>query len=140
MLQDAIWARRAWLAEPGNEDIATRFLAASFEGWIHCRDHPDECVTIVTNNGSILGVPHQAWMMNEINPLIWPSPAGIGALNTAAWDQTVKIATEAGIIKAAPAEGAYRVDLADAARAMVTGDAIGADFVKGTVTVTPGGE
>ena len=27
MLQDAIWAREAWLAEEGNEDIATRFLA-----------------------------------------------------------------------------------------------------------------
>ena len=34
MLQDAIWAREAWLAEEGNEDIATRFLAASFRGWI----------------------------------------------------------------------------------------------------------
>ena len=47
MLQDAIWARAAWLAEPGNEDIATKFLAASFEGWQYCRDNPDECVDIV---------------------------------------------------------------------------------------------
>ena len=69
MLQDAIWARAAWLAEEGNEDIATRFLAASFEGWKYCRDNPEACVQIVLDNGSILGAGHQAWMMNEINAL-----------------------------------------------------------------------
>ena len=59
---------------------------------------------------------------------------------TATWDQTVQISQDAGIISAAPAEGAYRTDLAEAARAQVEGDLIGADFVKGTVEVTPGGE
>ena len=28
MLQDAIWAREAWLAEEGNTDLSTQFLAA----------------------------------------------------------------------------------------------------------------
>jgi NitT/TauT family transport system substrate-binding protein len=140
MLQDAIFARAAWLAEPGSEDVATRFLAGAFEGWIYCRDHPDDCIQYTVDAGSTLGAGHQAWMMNEILPLVWPSPDGIGAMPVATWDQTVKIATEAGIIKAAPAEGAYRTDLADAARALVTGDAVGADFVKGTVTVTEGGK
>ena len=32
MLQDAIWARAAWLAEPGNEDIATKFLTRVVRG------------------------------------------------------------------------------------------------------------
>ena len=59
---------------------------------------------------------------------------------TDTWDQTVKVATEAGVIKAAPADGAYRTDLADAARALVTGDVNGAAFTKGTVTVTEGGK
>ncbi|MGH2379840.1 MAG: ABC transporter substrate-binding protein, partial [Candidatus Limnocylindria bacterium] len=36
MLQDALFARAEWLAEEGNEDIATRFLRASFRGWIYC--------------------------------------------------------------------------------------------------------
>ena len=44
MLQDALFARAAWLAEEGNEDIATRFLRASFRGWIYCRDNPDDCI------------------------------------------------------------------------------------------------
>ncbi len=38
MLQDSLWARQSWLAEEGNEDVATRFLRASFKGWIYCRD------------------------------------------------------------------------------------------------------
>jgi len=140
MLQDAIFAREAWLAEPGSEDVATRFLAGAFEGWIYCRDNPDDCIGYTVDAGSTLGAGHQAWMMNEINPLIWPSPAGIGALDTAAWDQTVTIATEAGVIKAAPDAAAARTDLADAARALVMGDTMGTDFVKGSVTVTAGGE
>ena len=44
MLQDAIFARASWLAEEGNEDVAERFLRASFRGWIHCRDNPDDCI------------------------------------------------------------------------------------------------
>ena len=49
MLQDALFARADWLAQEGNEDIATRFLRASFRGWIHCRDNPDDCVQYVTD-------------------------------------------------------------------------------------------
>ena len=76
MLQDAIHARASWLEEEGNEDIATRFLTAAFKGWAYCRDNPEECVEITFDAGSTLGLGHQRWMMNEINPLIWPSPTG----------------------------------------------------------------
>jgi NitT/TauT family transport system substrate-binding protein len=140
MLQDAIWARESWLAEEGNEDIATRFLAASFKGWQHCRDNPAECAEIVAANGSILGTGHQAWMMNEINALVWPSPDGIGALPEETWDTTVQIMLDAGIIKADPGDGAFRTDLADAARAMLEGDVTGEGFVKAEIAPTPGGE
>ncbi len=140
MLQDALFARASWLAEAGNEDIATRFLTASFQGWIYCRDNPADCIQYTVNAGSTLGAGHQAWMMNEINPLIWPSPAGIGMVDTAAWQQTVDVAIGAGIIKEAPPADAYRTDLATAALAALGGaDATGAAFVKGSVEVTPGG-
>ncbi len=79
-------------------------------------------------------------MMNEINPLIWPSPDGIGIMPTDVWDQTVDISVEAGIIPEAPSEDAYRTDLAEAALAGIEDDATGADFEKGDVEVTPGGE
>ena len=103
MLQDALFARKAWLDQEGNDDVATRFLEASFRGWIFCRDNPDKCIQYTVDQGSTLGAGHQAWMMNEINPLIWPSPNGIGMMDKALWDQTVAVATEAKIIPEAPA-------------------------------------
>jgi NitT/TauT family transport system substrate-binding protein len=140
MLQDAIFAREAWLAEEGNADIATRFLRASFMGWMYCRDHPEDCVQYTTNAGSTLGAGHQAWMMNEVNPLIWPSKDGIGIMDPDLWEQTVNISLDAGIISEAPPASAYRTDLAEAAHEGLDGDAKGTDFKKGSVEVTPGGE
>ncbi len=140
MLQDALFARKAWLDQEGNEDVATRFLEASFRGWIFCRDNPDKCIEYTVDQGSTLGAGHQAWMMNEINPLVWPSPNGIGMMDKALWDQTVAVTTEAGIISEAPPADAYRTDLAEAALANITDvDTKGADFTKGTVEVTEGG-
>jgi NitT/TauT family transport system substrate-binding protein len=144
MLQDHIIARESWLAEEtngvANEQIATCFLRASFEGWMHCRDNPDECVGIVLDQGTILGEGHQHWMMNEINALIWPSPDGIGVLDETLWDQTVQISLDSEIITAEPDASAYRTDLAEAALAGLDGDSTGDDFEKAEVEVTPGGE
>ena len=39
-----------------------------------------------------------------------------------------------------PVEGAYRTDLADAARGMVEGDVTGEGFEKAVIEPTPGGE
>ena len=140
MLQDAIFTRADWLARPGNEDIATRFLKASFEGWIYCRDNPDDCVQYTINAGSALGAGHQAWMLNEVNPLIWPSPAGIGVMDPKSWQHTVDVSMDAGILAAVPGQDAYRTDLAEAALQDLAGtDTTGETFVKGTVDVTPGG-
>jgi len=140
MLQDALFSRAAWLAEDGNEDVAERFLRASFRGWIHCRDNPDECIEYTVSAGSTLGAGHQAWMMNEINPLIWPSPNGIGIMDPALWQQTVDISLESGIIAEAPPDDAYRTDLAEAALEGIEEETTGDGFTKGTVEVTPGGE
>ncbi|MGZ8513208.1 MAG: ABC transporter substrate-binding protein, partial [Candidatus Limnocylindria bacterium] len=125
MLQDAIFARASWLAEEGNEDIATRFLRASFRGWIHCRDNPEECIEFTVNAGSTLGTGHQTWMMNEINPLIWPSPDGIGVMNADLWQQTVDISLESEIITEEPPDDAYRTDLAEAALEGIEEEATG---------------
>ena len=140
MLQDAIFARDAWLKQPGNADIATRFLRASFQGWMFCRDNAAKCVQYTTDAGSTLGAGHQAWMMNEINALVWPSPNGIGAMPVDTWTQTVQISKDAKIIPGDPDAGAYRTDLATAALLGITGDTKGANFQKGTVTVTAGGK
>jgi NitT/TauT family transport system substrate-binding protein len=139
MLQDAVWARAAWLAEGDNEDVATKFLRASFKGWIYCRDNAAACEQFVVDNGSTLGAGHQKWMMNEINALIWPSPDGIGMLSADAWAQTVDTALEADIIAAEPPDEAFRTDLAEAALDGLE-DATGDDFEKAVVEVTEGGE
>ncbi|MBA2280201.1 MAG: ABC transporter substrate-binding protein [Acidimicrobiia bacterium] len=96
MLQDAVWASTERLeSDPAYEDLTVRFLTATFQGWIHCRDNPEECRDIVVAAGSQLGDSHQLWQVNEVNKLIWPSPNGIGIVDQAAWDQTVEIARNA---------------------------------------------
>jgi NitT/TauT family transport system substrate-binding protein len=141
MLQDAIFARDSFLKKAGNEDIAVKFLKASLQGWIYCRDNSQKCVDIVLKAGSKLGASHQAWQMNEINGLIWPSPSGIGALDKAAWDQTVSIATTYKVLKSQPTDGAFRTDLNEKALAALgTGiDTKGASWTKATVTLNEGG-
>jgi NitT/TauT family transport system substrate-binding protein len=139
MLQDAVFARKAWLEQEGSEEIATKFLKATLRGWIYCRDNPDDCVDYVLELGPTLGKGHQAWQMNEVNPLIWPSPKGIGVTDQALWDQTIAIAKEGGVLKADPAEGAFRNDLVEAALAQITEDTKGESYQKGTVEVTEGG-
>jgi NitT/TauT family transport system substrate-binding protein len=132
-----------WIADEANQDIANRFLKASFKGWIYCRDNPDECVQTVLDNGPTLGEGHQRWMMSEINKLIWPNDNGIGILNPADWDTTVQIAQDYGIIKNPPSDDAYRTDLAEAAVAELEDEGVdtkGADWTAPEVEVTPGGE
>ena len=140
MLQDAVWARAAWLAQDGNEEVAEGFLRASFRGWIYCRDNPDDCIQYVVDAGSTLGTGHQEWMMNEINALIWPSTDGIGFLTQEAWDQTVETALAAEIIAEEPPAEAFRTDLTEGAWEGIEGDREGADFEKAEVEITPGGE
>jgi len=141
MLQDQIFATDKWLKAGNNADTAVKFLKASFKGWIYCRDNAQKCVDIVLKNGTQLGASHQAWQMNEINGLIWPSPNGIGLLDKALYDQTTQIATKYVVLKAAPAAEATRTDLAQKALdALGTSvDTKGANFQKGTVTLKEGG-
>jgi NitT/TauT family transport system substrate-binding protein len=142
-LEDGIFVRGDWIADAANQELATRFLKASFRGWIYCRDNPDDCVDIVLENGPTLGEGHQRWMMNEINDLIWPAPQGIGIMNPDDFQTTAQIALDYDIIKSAASEDAYRADLAEAAVAELEEDGEdvrGEDWEKPEVEVTPGGE
>jgi NitT/TauT family transport system substrate-binding protein len=141
MLQDAIFASEAWLAQEGNEDTAVKFLKASFRGWIHCRDNPDECVDIVLKSDAALPKGHQTWQLNEVNGIIWPSPNGIGITDSAAFDRTVQVALD-GQILTKPVEGqAWRNDLAEKALAELgDADTKGESWQKATVTLTEGGK
>ena len=141
MLQDAIWVTEDYARN--NPDTVGAFLRASFRGWIYCRDNPDSCVDIVLAAGPTLGRSHQAWQMNEINGLIWPSPGGIGVMNADLWSQTVNVATSQGVIESAPGAGAYRTDFAQDAVNALNGeglDTVGSNWSRTTVALNPGGE
>ncbi len=141
MLQDALFASEAWLAQDGNEDIAKKFIKASFKGWIYCRDNPEPCVDIVLKSDAALPKGHQTWQLNEVNGIIWPAPKGIGITDPAAFDRTVEVAT-VGQILTKPVEGqAWRNDLAEAALAELGDlDTKGESWQKQTVTLTEGGK
>jgi NitT/TauT family transport system substrate-binding protein len=139
MLEDAIFASQAWLAKTGNEDVAVKFLRASFKGWTYCRDNAASCVDSVLKTDAKLPKGHQTWQLNEINALIWPSPNGIGIMDQAAYDKTVQIATDGKILTKPPTDG-FRNDLAEKALKDLSGDTKGASWTKATVTLTEGGK
>ncbi len=140
MLQDGVFVTEEWLADEANQDIAARFLRASFKGWMFCRDNPDACVDYVLEQGPALPRGHQTWMMNEVNKLIWPSSAGIGQMDPAIFQQTADIALQFGIINEPPTEGAYVTEYAQAALEDIEGDTMGADYQPAEVEITEGGQ
>ena len=142
-LEDGIFVREDWIADEANQDVATRFLKASFKGWVYCRDNPDDCVGYVLDEGPTLGEGHQTWQMNEINKLIWPNENGIGVMDEGDYDTTVQIATDYDIVKADPGDGVYVTDYAQAAVDELEEEGVdvkGSDYEAPEVEVTEGGE
>src|SRR3954465_8058930 len=115
MLEDGVFVNGDWIKDTAHQDVAKRFLKASFQGWIYCRGHVSECTNIVLKNGPTLGKGHQQWMMNEINKLIWPNNLGIGVMSPAAFKTTAAIALKYKVIKKAATASAYDKELAKAA-------------------------
>jgi NitT/TauT family transport system substrate-binding protein len=137
MLEDGVFVRGDWIEDEGNQDVAQRFLKASFRGWIFCRDNPDECLQIVLDNGPTLGEAHQRWMLNEINALIWPSENGIGIMDEADFKRTADISLQQKVISKAASDEAYRTDLAEAALEEVDEDTKGSNWQKEQLKVAP---
>jgi NitT/TauT family transport system substrate-binding protein len=148
MLQDAIWANTTKLKDAKFQDTTVKFLTASYQGWIYCASHPEECRDMVVQAGSKLGASHQLWQTNEASKLIWPSPQGIGMVDKAAWDRTVTVASRTKnadgvtVLKAPPAGLAYTNDYTvkalDTLKKMGL-DTTGATFKPITVTLKAGG-
>ena len=149
MLQDAIWANTEKLSDPTYQDTTAKFITASLEGWIYCRDNPESCRDIVVKAGSKLGASHQLWQVNEINKLIWPSPAaGAGTIDQAAWDKTVEVALQAKnadgatVLTKQPDAQAFTNEYISTAIETLKGegvDVVGSGFTPQTVTLNPGG-
>ena len=142
MLEDNVFVREDWLKDKANQDTTVKFLKASFQGWIWCRDHQADCISIVLKNGSLLGRGHQTWQMNEINALVWPNPSGVGLAPAGSVSKTASIARSYGVIKKLPS-GATNYAYASKALAQLKAagvDVTGKNWKKATVRVTPGGK
>jgi len=148
MLQDAIWASGARLADEAYRATAVKFVAASIQGWAYCRDNAQSCADIVVSKGSKLGASHQLWQMNEVNKLIWPAAGGAGMIDSAAWDRTATLAQEtknlegSTVLTAAPDAEAYTNDIVTEALALLEGlgvDTKGEGFAPIEVTLNEAG-
>jgi len=142
MLEDGLFSTASWLKDPAHRAIAVKFIAASLQGWIYCRDHVADCVNLTLKEGPTLPKGHQTWMMNEVNKLIWPNPSGIGIMNRSDFARTARIAKQFGVISKPPS-GAYRSDLAAKAVAELKAkglDVYGKHYKPLTVKITAGGQ
>ena len=142
MLQDAIFASDAWLKQTGNEDVAVKFLTASFKGWIFCRDNPTECVDIVLKHDAKLpeGPPDVAAQRGQRDHLAGPErdrdhrqgrlrPDGPGGARRQDPDQ----AGRGHAVAQRPRREGARPHWAST-------DTKGASWQKATVTLTEGGK
>ena len=143
MLQDSLWVTEDYAASEG--ETIEAFLRGTAKGWIFCRDNADACLEHVLAAGPTLGASHQAWQLNEVNALIWPSPDGIGVMDPDAWAQTVEVATT----QIPELEGqeigddVYDSSFAEAAVAALEEEGLdvrGEDFEKTEVELVEGGE
>jgi NitT/TauT family transport system substrate-binding protein len=142
MLEDNIFTTQKYLNDPSHKATIIAFLKASFQGWIYCRDHVQECTDIVVKNGTALGRTHQLWQMNEINKLVWPNPTGIGHVTPAQIANTANIAKTYGVIKKLPSK-ATTYQYADRALDQLKKsgvDVYGAKYKPIKVTLTEGGK
>ncbi|MBC7724612.1 MAG: ABC transporter substrate-binding protein [Burkholderiaceae bacterium] len=149
MLQDAVWANTERLASDTEyQDTAVKFLKAVIKGFVFARDNPQDAASIVVAAGSQLGASHQLWQTNEVNKLIWPSPDGIGIIDTGAWDQTVAVAKTAKnlegstVITTDPPDTAYTNDWVQKALDELIAEGIdvtGTSFAPIEVTLNEGG-
>ena len=142
MLQDEIFVRDDWIKDKKNQATAKKFLAASFKGWIYCRDHSNACVNIVLKNGSdARGRPPAVDDERDQRPDLAEQARHRDHLSRGVQpDGEDRAAVQA--IKKAPS-GAYRADLAKAAVAQLKAqgvDVYGKKWKKAKVKVTEGGK
>jgi len=142
MLEDNIFTTEKYLNDPSHKATMVAFLKASFQGWIYCRNHVEECTQIVLKNGTALGHGHQLWQMNEINKLVWPNPYGVGHVSQKQVANTANIAKTYGVIKKLPVH-ATTYQYADQALNQLKAahvDIYGNGYKPITVHVTEGGK
>ncbi|HEY0187983.1 MAG TPA: ABC transporter substrate-binding protein [Cellulomonas sp.] len=125
VLEDTLVTTPAWLED--NPDLAERFLRATAKGWLYCRDNPEECVSIVLENGTALPENYQTWQMNEINKLMWPSDSGVLGVSEDLVEQSNTILEDYDIVSQPVADDLLDLTARDAAVADLTDEELYGD-------------
>ena len=120
-LEDGLYTTEKNLKDQAMVDKLARFVKASMKGWEYAGAHPDEAAQIVLDNDATGAQTeeHQKSMMSEVAKLLGTDdPHGIGYLEPAAYDRTVKVLLSGGsdpVISKAPT-GAWTHDIFDASK------------------------
>ncbi len=91
LLPDGLWVGADHVVDGAEADAVQRFVTASLRGWIDCRDDAAACAALpdVSPGGDIeLGTR----MVQAVNALVWPSPAGLGVMDPVTQERTVQVA------------------------------------------------
>ncbi|NJK81170.1 MAG: ABC transporter substrate-binding protein [Chloroflexaceae bacterium] len=113
MLEDGIFTREDWLNEPGNMEVAAKFVDASIQGWEYCRDNASDCVDYMLANdvSGVMTREAQQWQMDEVNKLIWGDPIDpaiqVGYMDPELFARTAETALTFGVIENPASEDAY---------------------------------
>jgi NitT/TauT family transport system substrate-binding protein len=119
-LEDGLYTVEKNLADPAMVDKLARFVKASMQGWSYAVEHPDEAAEIVLENDATGAQTeeHQKRMMGEVAKLIGSPEQGVGYLDPAAYERTVKVLLSGGsdpVISKAPS-GAWTHDVFEASK------------------------
>jgi NitT/TauT family transport system substrate-binding protein len=110
-LEDGLYTTQEKLTDPAMLDRLARFLKASLLGWQFVIDHPDDAekIMIEADTAGTLNDAHQKRMIGEIVKLLPGSPHGLGYLEPAAYERTVKelLANRTGAVITRPPSGAW---------------------------------
>lgn len=112
-LEDGLYALEDNLADPAFSDRMVRFVRASMKGWKWAEANSEAAALIVLeyDETGAQTEAHQIRMMGEIAKL---TAGSNGALDVAAYERTVGIVMDGGVLKATP-EGAWTHAITDAA-------------------------
>jgi NitT/TauT family transport system substrate-binding protein len=112
-LEDGLYVTEDTLADEAKAEQLVRFVRASMKGWKWAEENPDAAADIVLeyDNTGAQTEKHQRRMMGEIAKL---TAGSNGTLDPAAFDRTVAITMEGGMITKAP-EGAWTHAITDKA-------------------------
>ena len=110
-LEDGLYVLEKNLKDPKKVTTYAKFLKATIQGWKWAAAHPKEAALIVLeyDDTGAQTEPHQTRMMTEVAKLLSHSEKGIGYLDPAAYERTVKVlldSSSAPVITKKP-EGAY---------------------------------